>query len=139
MLRRNVARVDEEVHIGGLLAVVADPSIAESQIENVVADFQSHYVSEKAEEEASGPTPETLNAQGHRLCYFRRGDGPEAAILVHGFGGDPKRCREFDISFGMANGKRRCSVSRLFPALPSDWKVTGLLRMRNGFADSGST
>ena len=49
------------------------------------------------------------------------------------------RCRAFDISSGTVNGRRRWSVSRLFIALPSDWSVAGLLTMRNGYADSGST
>jgi len=88
ILRRKVAREGEEVHVGGLLGVIADPASSDSQIESVITNFQAHYVPEKAEEEAAGLGPETADVQGHRLCYLRRGEGTEAAMLIHGFGGD---------------------------------------------------
>jgi pyruvate dehydrogenase E2 component (dihydrolipoamide acetyltransferase) len=88
VLRRKVAREGAEVHVGGLLGVIAEASHSDSQIESLITDFQAHYVPEKAEEEAAGPLPETVNVQGHRLCYLRRGEGTETAILIHGFGGD---------------------------------------------------
>ena len=50
-----------------------------------------------------------------------------------------ERCLVSAISSGMANGKRRWSVSRLFVALPRDWRVAGLSTMRNRYADSGGT
>ena len=43
---------------------------------------------EEAEEEAAGPAPETLEANGKTLRYLRRGEGGVPAILIHGFGGD---------------------------------------------------
>lgn len=88
ILRRKVAREGEEVHVGGLLGVIAGSTDTDSQIERLIADFQSHYVPEKAEEEAAGPAPETAHVEGHRLCYLRRGEGAETALLIHGFGGD---------------------------------------------------
>src|SRR5262249_5865380 len=50
-----------------------------------------------------------------------------------------ERCRASDISGGTANGRRRWSASRPFIALPNDWRVPGPVKMRNGYADSGST
>ena len=32
--------------------------------------------------------PETADVHGYRICYLRRGEGAESAILIHGFGGD---------------------------------------------------
>jgi pyruvate dehydrogenase E2 component (dihydrolipoamide acetyltransferase) len=87
-LRRKVARVGEVVHVGGLLGVIADAGISDSQIESSITEFQANYIPEKAEEEATGPMPKTVNVQGHRLCYLQRGEASEAAILIHGFGGD---------------------------------------------------
>jgi len=87
-LRRKVAREGEEVHVGGLLAVIADSTHSDERIESLVADFQAHYVPEKAEEETAGAVPETVMVAGQRLCYLRCGEGPDAAILIHGFGGD---------------------------------------------------
>src|SRR6516164_6150388 len=88
VLRRKVAREGEEVHVGGLLGVIADPTHSDSQIETLIADFKAHYVPEKAEEDTAGPALETANVQGNRLCYLRRGEGADAAILIHGFGGN---------------------------------------------------
>ena len=88
VLRRRVAREGEEVHVGGLLGVIADSTNSDSEIEKLIANFQSHYVPERAEEEAAGPAPETAHVGEHRLCYLRRGEGVETAILIHGFGSD---------------------------------------------------
>lgn len=88
VLRRKVACEGEEVHVGGLLGIIADPNHSDSQIETLIADFQAHYVPEKAEQDAAGPALEAADVQGNRICYLRRGEGADAAILIHGFGGD---------------------------------------------------
>ena len=88
VLRRKVAREGEEVHVGGLLGVIADPTHSDSQIEILIADFGAHYVPEKAEGDAAALALQTVNLRGHRLCYLRRGEGADGAILIHGFGGD---------------------------------------------------
>jgi pyruvate dehydrogenase E2 component (dihydrolipoamide acetyltransferase) len=88
VLRRKVAREGDVVHVGGLLAVIAGPSATDAQIDRDVADFQAHYIPEKADEEVAGPILETADVDGFRIRYLRRGEGAEAAILIHGFGGD---------------------------------------------------
>jgi pyruvate dehydrogenase E2 component (dihydrolipoamide acetyltransferase) len=88
VLRRKVAREGDVVHVGGLLAVIAGPSASDAQIDHDVADFQAHYIPEEADEEVAGPILETADVQGLRIRYLRRGEGTEAAILIHGFGGD---------------------------------------------------
>ncbi len=88
VLRRKVAREGDVVHVGGLLAVIAAPSASDTQIDHDVADFQAHYIPEKADEEVAGPSLETADVNGLRIRYLRRGEGAEAAILIHGFGGD---------------------------------------------------
>jgi pyruvate dehydrogenase E2 component (dihydrolipoamide acetyltransferase) len=88
VLRRKVAREGDVVHVGGLLGVIATPSTSDPQIDQFVADFKAHYIPDKTEEEAAGPKPETVDFNGHRICYLRRGEENESAILIHGFGGD---------------------------------------------------
>src|SRR5215831_5956983 len=41
VLRRKVAGVDDVVAVGGLLGVIGDNSIADSELESFVADFQA--------------------------------------------------------------------------------------------------
>jgi pyruvate dehydrogenase E2 component (dihydrolipoamide acetyltransferase) len=88
VLRRKVAREGDVVPVGGLLGVIAAPSASDSQIEHDVAEFQAHYIPQEAEEEVSGSALETVDLDGCRIRYLRRGEGAESAVLIHGFGGD---------------------------------------------------
>lgn len=88
VLRRKVAREGDVVHVGGLLGVIAAASASDSQIDLDVEDFQAHYIPEEAEEEVAGPALETVDVDGCRIRYLRRGQGAESAVLIHGFGGD---------------------------------------------------
>ena len=55
MLRRKVGREGDVIFVGGLLGVVAAPSVPDSQIDHFVEDFQASYVPPKANEEVAGP------------------------------------------------------------------------------------
>ena len=87
ILRRKVARIDDLVPVAGLLAVIADASVSESQIDVFIDDFQTR-VSENGAAEASIPLPEVAVARDQHLQYLKRGDGKEVVVLIHGFGGD---------------------------------------------------
>lgn len=87
ILRRQVAREGDVVAVAGLLGVIADPSIPDSEVDLFIADFQSR-AAQRAKSEVSDPVPEVVVVQGQPLRYFKRGEGEEAAILIHGFGGD---------------------------------------------------
>ncbi len=88
ILRRKVAKPGQVVPVAGLVAVIADASVPDSEIDAFIADFQASFVPEEAEEEIAGPNPEMQEVHGQTLCYLRRGEGGEPAILIHGFGGD---------------------------------------------------
>ncbi len=88
ILRRKVAREGEVVPVAGLLGVITDASVPDSQIDAFVADFQTRPVPREAEQVASGPVPQIAKVQGQSIRYLKRGEGGEAAILIHGFGGD---------------------------------------------------
>ena len=86
VLRRRVAQVGAVVPVGGLVGVLADPSVPDADVDAFVAAFQASFVPEEAE----APT-RTVEVGGRRLRYLER--APEAAagdpvVLLHGFGGD---------------------------------------------------
>jgi pyruvate dehydrogenase E2 component (dihydrolipoamide acetyltransferase) len=88
ILRRKIAREGDRVPVAGLLAVIADAAEPDSQIDVFVRDFQSDFVIEEGESEASGPVTEVTLLEGQSLRWLKRGQGGDAAILIHGFGGD---------------------------------------------------
>jgi pyruvate dehydrogenase E2 component (dihydrolipoyllysine-residue acetyltransferase) len=87
VLRRRVASAGETIPVGGLLAVVAGPDVTDADIDAFVADFQASFVPGETEEDA-GPSPETVGVGVGTLRYLREGDGGDAVVLLHGFGGD---------------------------------------------------
>lgn len=86
VLRRQVARPGDVVPVGGLIGVVADPSVPDEEIDAFVAEFQATFVPEAEEE--GGPEAQTIDLDGRRIRYLRLGEGGEPLVLVHGFGGD---------------------------------------------------
>jgi pyruvate dehydrogenase E2 component (dihydrolipoyllysine-residue acetyltransferase) len=88
VLRRQVAKEDDVLPVGALLALIADNEIADSDIDTFVAEFQSRFVPGEAEEAESTAGPETLRVHGRNISYLRRGEGGEAVLLIHGFGGE---------------------------------------------------
>src|SRR5262249_19308575 len=88
ILRRQLARPDEVVPVGGLLGIVAEAGVPDAEIDSAVADFLAQFAVSGSAEEKSGPEPEKSAVGGRTLRYLLRGDGKDAAILIHGFGGD---------------------------------------------------
>lgn len=86
VVRRLVAAVGDVVPVGGLLAVVAPPEVADTDIDSFVADFQASFVPAEADDE--GPAARTVSVDGRAIRYVVEGDGPETVVLLHGFGGD---------------------------------------------------
>lgn len=87
VLRRRVAGEGAVVPVGGLLAVIAEPSVPDADVEAFVAEFQATFVPDDPEADAGVPI-ETVEVGGRRLRYLRRGSGAETVVFLHGFGGD---------------------------------------------------
>lgn len=89
VLKRKVAAADETLPIGALLGVLADADTPDTEVDAFIAEFQANYVPpEIDDEEDAGPGYERVEVDGYDLRYLRLGDGADAVILIHGFGGD---------------------------------------------------
>jgi pyruvate dehydrogenase E2 component (dihydrolipoamide acetyltransferase) len=90
-VRRIVAQTGETLPVGALLAVVADKSVADAELDAFVTKFDEALkaaLAAKASEKK--PEPETVEILGGRkIRYMKLGsaDGPPV-VFVHGFGGD---------------------------------------------------
>jgi pyruvate dehydrogenase E2 component (dihydrolipoamide acetyltransferase) len=90
VLRRHVAREEEELPVGALIAVIADPSVADAEIDAFIERFRAEFAARPPEAEAAGPEPQVVEVDGRTIRYLQSGidnEGPPI-ILVHGFGGD---------------------------------------------------
>ncbi|HVC94812.1 MAG TPA: acetoin dehydrogenase dihydrolipoyllysine-residue acetyltransferase subunit [Pirellulales bacterium] len=88
VLRRRLAKELDVLPVGGLLGVIADADVPEAAIDAAVADFLANFSVEAAAAAETGPQPEKIEVGGRRLRYLKRGEGDDAVVLIHGFGGD---------------------------------------------------
>jgi pyruvate dehydrogenase E2 component (dihydrolipoamide acetyltransferase) len=87
VLRRHVASAGETIPVGGLLGVVAGADATDADVDAFVAEFQASFVPGESDEDA-GAEPETVEVGAGTLRYLRQGEGGDAVLLLHGFGGD---------------------------------------------------
>ncbi|MBP86668.1 MAG: acetoin dehydrogenase dihydrolipoyllysine-residue acetyltransferase subunit [Planctomycetaceae bacterium] len=86
ILRRQVAKSGQDVPIGGLLAVVADLSVSDDEVNRFVEGF---VLEEACDESASDDiAPEFVEVGGRRLRYLKQGEGGQPVVLIHGFTGN---------------------------------------------------
>lgn len=88
VLRRQAASEEDVLPVGGLLGIIADASVADADIDTFVADFLANFKPVEGDAEDQGPTTQKIEVNGHKLRYLKRGEGGEAMLLIHGFGGD---------------------------------------------------
>jgi pyruvate dehydrogenase E2 component (dihydrolipoamide acetyltransferase) len=83
VLRRITAQEGQTLPVGALLAVIADASVSDADIDGFVSGFVIEAVADD-----SGPAgPQFAEVNGLNLAYTDSGSGP-AVVLVHGFGGN---------------------------------------------------
>jgi len=88
-LRRRIVSEGEIVPVGALLGLLADPAVAESELDAFIERFNAEFATVAAEAEAVSPKPETVMAGDVSINYLRMGsEGGTPVVLVHGFGGD---------------------------------------------------
>jgi pyruvate dehydrogenase E2 component (dihydrolipoamide acetyltransferase) len=91
VLRRHVAAEQVELPVGALIAVVADTSVPEGEIDDFIAVFQAEFASGHAREQADAtPEPVSIDVDGRTIRYLETGREREGRpiVLIHGFGGD---------------------------------------------------
>ena len=136
LLRRQVAAANDVLPVGALLGVIAGAEVGDEEIEALIAEFQATFVPEAADEE--GPAPEDVEVGGTRIRFVRVGDGEQAVVLLHGFGGD-KDTWLFNLD-ALAEG--RCVYALDLPGhgesdkRVADGSVPGLATTVAGFLDA---
>ncbi|MCT8164764.1 acetoin dehydrogenase dihydrolipoyllysine-residue acetyltransferase subunit [Pseudomonas putida] len=88
VLRRQVAKPDETLPVGALLAVVVEGEVEEAEIDAVVQRFQAEFVAQGGADQTQGPEPQKAEVAGRLLRWFELGEGGTPLVLVHGFAGD---------------------------------------------------
>jgi pyruvate dehydrogenase E2 component (dihydrolipoamide acetyltransferase) len=88
VLRRQLVRSDEVAAVGSLLGIVADAEVPDAEIDAVVSEHLANASTATATAAALDPAPQKIAVGSRALRYLVRGEGDEAAILIHGFGGD---------------------------------------------------
>jgi pyruvate dehydrogenase E2 component (dihydrolipoamide acetyltransferase) len=90
VLRRRVAPEQEDLLVGALIGVIADPATDDRDIDAFVAAFQANFSSQAAAAQAAeAPRPTSIEAGGKTIRHLRMGmDEGVPVLLLHGFGGD---------------------------------------------------
>ena len=87
-VRRLVASEGETLPVGALLAVVADPTVSDAEVDAYITEFQASFVPEE-ESGDEGPEPETIEIAGRSISYLAMGPREsDVVLLIHGFGAD---------------------------------------------------
>ncbi|GAB3000503.1 acetoin dehydrogenase dihydrolipoyllysine-residue acetyltransferase subunit [Amycolatopsis acidiphila] len=87
VLRRVIAQVNEDVPVGGTIALIAPAEVPEEEIEAAARQARAELDS-GAVAEVPGPVTGTVEVGGRTLAYATLGEGDEHVVLVHGYGGD---------------------------------------------------
>ncbi|MCI4678022.1 acetoin dehydrogenase dihydrolipoyllysine-residue acetyltransferase subunit [Rhodoblastus acidophilus] len=86
-LRRIIGEAGVVYPVKALIGVIAPEDVPDSEIDAFVAGYAAPASDEEGVEEA-GPRYEFVDTPFGRLRYAKRGEGANAVVLVHGFGGD---------------------------------------------------
>ena len=91
MLRRHVAAEQQELPVGALIAVIADASVPDSDIDAFIVAFEADFASGHTQEQAEAvPEPLSVDVDGRAIRYLETGreHAGRPIVLIHGFGGD---------------------------------------------------
>lgn len=84
-LRRRVAEEGHTYPVKALLAVLADATVSEADIDAFIAGYVVPLDEEDGE---AGGGYDSVEVDGIRVRYSRQGTGEQTIVLLHGFGGD---------------------------------------------------
>jgi pyruvate dehydrogenase E2 component (dihydrolipoamide acetyltransferase) len=87
VLRRRVAADGDLIHVGGLLAVIAAEDVSDEEIQTFIDGFGGAALP-VADDDKSGQESIIVPGSLGDLHALTHGEGPEAVVFLHGFGGD---------------------------------------------------
>lgn len=87
VLRRIVAKVGEDVPVGATIALIADPSVPDDELDALAEQARAALDSGEVAE-VEGPVTGSVEVDGRTICYATLGDAPSHVVLLHGYGGD---------------------------------------------------
>lgn len=90
VLRRRVAQEGDTVAVGGVIGVVAPIHVPDPDIDAFVAQLSASAARDAV---TAGPTSETVEGPRGPLHVLVDGQGEEAVMFLHGFGGDAQNWR----------------------------------------------
>ena len=90
LLRRHVAQEQQDLPVGALIAIVADPDVPDTEIDAFIARFQAEFTTRPVAADAQAPQPQSVAVGDLSIRYLQTGMAHEERpfVLVHGFGGD---------------------------------------------------
>lgn len=90
VLRRHVAREQVDLPVGALIAVVADATVPDAEIDAFVERFQAEFAEKQsAAVVEAAPEPQKIEAGPWTIRYLAMGEHEgRPIVLIHGFGGD---------------------------------------------------
>ena len=88
VVRRLIASKGETLPVGALIAVVAEKSVSDADIDSYVTEFQANFVP-KEEGGDVAAEPESIEIGDRSISYLSLGpDDGDVVFLIHGFGAD---------------------------------------------------
>jgi pyruvate dehydrogenase E2 component (dihydrolipoamide acetyltransferase) len=87
-LRRVIGEIGVIYPVKTLLGVVANDDVPDAEIDDFVANYATPVSDEGEGAVEAAPRYEFIETPYGRLRYAKRGEGDNAIILIHGFGGD---------------------------------------------------
>ncbi len=86
-LRRIVARVGEDVPVGGTIALIAPAEVGEEELDAAAREARA-VIDAGVPSGVSAPEIQTAEAGGRKISYAGAGAGGDVVLLIHGYGGD---------------------------------------------------
>jgi len=87
-LRRIIARVGEDVPVGGTIALIAPAEVSDEDLDAAVQAARAVIDAGVPDDAAGAPELQTADVGGRKISYAGAGQEGEVVLLVHGYGGD---------------------------------------------------
>lgn len=87
VLRRKVVEEDDVFPVGKLLAIVADESVSDTDIDAFIAEHEAAFAEELEKRAATAAGPTSVEINGRTIEYAMAGEGDPATVFIHGIGG----------------------------------------------------